>query len=137
MESNEQHNQRGKQWADKSGWERIAEAQMEWSGGDPRNPDYESMFLGVLSKGTKLGQRGRQIPGELGTIVEAMNNKECQDSITQISSKLTTYYRSVTEHHMRPEWETKYKIGRRRLKGRADPSNQGRTLRSHPKCEDG
>ena len=45
-------------------------------------------FLGVLSKGTKLGQLGRQIPGELGALVEAMYNKECQDSFTQISSKL-------------------------------------------------
>ena len=81
-------------------------------------------FLGVLSKGTKLGQRGRQIPGELGTIVEAMYNKECQDSITQISSKLTTYYRSVTEHHMRPERKTKYTRREQRLLGRAGLSNQ-------------
>ena len=87
--------------------------------------------MGVLSKGTKRGQRGSQIPGELGTIVEAMYNKKCHDSITQISSKRTTYYRSVNEHHMRPERETKYTRRKRRIKGRADLSNQGRALRSH------
>ena len=64
-------------------------------------------FLGALPKGTKHGQHGRQIPGELGALVEAMYNKECQDSITQISSRFTTYYRSVTGQHMRPEREIK------------------------------
>ena len=66
-----------------------------------------SGFLGALPKGTKLGQQGRQIPGELGALVKVMYNKECQDSITQISSRLTTYYGSVTGQHMRPEIEMK------------------------------
>ena len=69
------------QWADKSGWERIAEAgtqmekgmrseirmdgnTMEW--GDPRNPDYESRFYGGFCR--RAQSVGNEEVGYLGSL---------------------------------------------------------------------
>ena len=103
---------------------------MEWGGTrvfQIMNPGFMMDFVGRH----KAWATGSRIPGKHWTIVEAMYNKKSHDSLTQISSKRTTCYRSVNEHHMRPERGTKYTRRQRRLKGRADLSNQGRALRSH------
>ena len=105
---------------------------MEW-GEDPRNPDYKSRFYGGFCRKAQSVGDGKSDTWDMGQY-----SKPCITRSVMIRSRRfhqnarrTTCYRSVNEHHMRPEWETTYKIERRRLKGRADPSNQGRTLRSH------
>ena len=51
------------------------------------NPGFMGDFVGRH----KAWATGSRIPGKHGTIVEAMYNKKCHDSLTQISSKRTTH----------------------------------------------